>query len=96
LEVDSNGDFLVYMDNVLQEILEVGQEWNSPLGSTNNPYFTITINSGSYNVGDRWEFKTYPYLQNVSLRDFTIVKMDLNFIKVSVVSSQNQESSSSC
>lgn len=92
IEVDVNNEFLIFIDNTLRASIAQGVTYVNPDDSS----FSLTINAGSYNIGDRWEFQTYPYLANISLADFSIARITEESLTIQTVKADNPQTSQVC
>jgi hypothetical protein len=60
---------------------------NAPIGSAYvapDNSFTFTVSAGTYSPGDTWEFKVYPFLKNLELEDFTIFRILIGDLSITV------------
>jgi hypothetical protein len=67
VEYDGMG-FRVFKNNTFISNLAVNVEFNDNALTG----FKFKISAGPYSNGDAWEFTVYPYMQNLSLDDFTL------------------------
>lgn len=81
LEYDG-ANFRLFRNNVFQGNVSISSTYVSVDGS-----FTFKINPGVYVNGQQWTFKTYPYLKNLQLVDFTIFTIKETDLTLNVVPS---------
>lgn len=68
-----DGNFIrVYRNNNFDGNITIGTLYTDQAES-----IKITVEPNNYQVGDQWEFTTYPYNQNIEVDDFTVPVIDI-------------------
>ncbi len=52
---------------------------------------TITLQTSGYTIGNEWTFKTYPFLQDINLDDFTVPVVELGDLNITVIEQLNPQ-----
>lgn len=70
----------LFREFIFEATITVGAEY-----ITNDGTFKFTVNAGAYNDGDTWNFTTYNYLKDVVISDFSIAKVEVADLSITVV-----------
>ena len=62
-----NGTISIIRDGILVGNITLGVQYSSP-----DNVLTFTIQPGGYTDGDKWEFTTFPYNQDLVIDDFSV------------------------
>mgnify|MGYP006386475189 CR=1 FL=1 len=60
--------------------LNIGEEYTEA-----NNIFKLTILPSSYEFGQEWVFKTYPYNENIETGDFSVPILDASNLSIEVI-----------
>jgi len=66
-------------NNIFIANVPIGVPYITPDGS-----FSVTLNAAIYTPGDSWEFTVYPFLKNIQLSDYTIFRILLDDLSITV------------
>lgn len=71
-----NGRFSIFRNGLYEGEVDPSDEFISPSGDINMTFFVASVTD--YVSGQAWEFKTYPYNQDIMLNDYTIPAVRLD------------------
>jgi hypothetical protein len=74
------GRFGVFRNEQFMGDILIGDTFTDPLGS-----LTCIFNAGPYSNGDSWRFKTYPFLKDLLIDDFSVPFVDVLDLDITVL-----------
>jgi hypothetical protein len=75
------GDYMrLFKNGLFIANLNIGEQYTEP-----NNVFKLTILPSSYEFGQEWVFKTYPYNENLETDDFSVPILDASNLSIEVI-----------
>lgn len=84
-------DFVLYKDSEYLTILPINFEYTD---SGNN--ITLKILAGVYDLNNHWDFKTYPYLKDIELCDYTVPVLTDSLLTLTVSTQSSVNCNTNC
>lgn len=78
--IQYDGNYMrLFEGNISRGNITLGEDYTDPMG-----IFNINIQDNGYEIGQTWEFKTYPYNENIELGDYSVPILTPENINITV------------